>query len=142
MYIGTRGPEPQGRTLPLIVSSALRYIAPLSLLKYIPARSTVDFPARLPSLVNAGTAGGGTWSKRPSFSSNVRKNTVLLHTSGFTVSASNTWCVKSPPRAGLDGAPGCSDCRRDGSTQDTCGNVSLRTCSVRSCSDQWVMPFL
>src|SRR5580704_1396489 len=31
---------------------------------------------------DCGTVGGGTWSKKPSFSSYVRKNTVLLQTSG------------------------------------------------------------
>src|SRR5512139_1322017 len=34
-YIGTRGPRPQGRRLPLTVSSARRYFVPAVLLKYM-----------------------------------------------------------------------------------------------------------
>src|ERR1700760_904163 len=70
--IGTRAPNPYGplgySELPGKISSVI---------------GTVDRPC---SCVWGGV-GGTTWSKKPSFSSYIRKNAVLLHTSGFAVSA-------------------------------------------------------
>ena len=53
-----------------------------------------------------GATGGGTWSKKPSFSSYMWKSTVLDHTSGLDTSAPSTWLVSHSPRAGGD--DGCS----------------------------------
>src|SRR5690606_3385347 len=57
IYIGTLGPIPQGRSFPEMVSRLSMYFrglsvslrSSLSLSKYIPARSIVDLPARVPS---------------------------------------------------------------------------------------------
>ena len=56
--------------------------------------------------VPAGATGGGTWSKKPSFSSYMWKSTVFDHTSGLATSAPSTWLVSHSPRAGGD--DGCS----------------------------------
>ena len=56
--------------------------------------------------VPCGATGGGTWSKKPSFSSYMWKSTVLDHTSGLATSAASTWLVYHSPRAGGD--DGCS----------------------------------
>ncbi|MNT27681.1 hypothetical protein D3C72_1633200 [compost metagenome] len=57
-YIGTRGPSPHGRTLPLMVSSGCRYLRAGSE-KYSPSSGSVDLPASVPSRLYEGTAGGG-----------------------------------------------------------------------------------
>src|SRR3546814_1973356 len=57
-YMGTRGPRPHGRVVPLMVSSAFRYLRAGSE-KYSPSSATVDLPIRLPSASYDGTAGGG-----------------------------------------------------------------------------------
>src|SRR5690606_32471285 len=130
-YIGTRGPNPHGRVVPLMVSSSFRYRRPGSE-KYSPSSGTVDLPISLPSASYDGTAGGGRWSNSPSFSSTVMKYTVLLHTSGWAVSASSTREMESAPCEVLPPPLGCSDTAGQGSTQETCGRVLLRTSSVRS----------
>ena len=56
--------------------------------------------------VPAGAVGGGTWSKKPSFSSYMWKSTVLDHTSGLETSVVSIWLVNHSPSAG--GAGGCS----------------------------------
>src|SRR5262245_4381638 len=72
-HIGTRTPRPSGplsyTSLPPKISSLL---------------PTFDSPCSRDS----GGVGGTMWSKKPSFSSNMTKSAVLLHTSGFEVSAS------------------------------------------------------
>src|ERR1700693_5265241 len=102
----------------------------------MPFTSIVDLPARLPSRLYDGTAGGGTWSNKPSFSSKVRKKAVLLQVSGLDVRGCSTCSTKEPPCAALDGAPGCSDSNWLGKTQLTAGKVPLRTSLARSSRDQ------
>ena len=68
----------------------------------------VEAPSGLPAASLDGGAGGGTWSKKPSFSSNITNRAVRLQTSGLAVRASITWAVKAAPWAGLEG-PGCSE---------------------------------
>ncbi len=57
--MGTRGPRPQGRSVPLMVSSGMRYLF-VGSEKYSPSVVTVELPASVPSALNEGTAGGGT----------------------------------------------------------------------------------
>ena len=54
------------------------------------ARVTVEAPASAPRASREGGAGGGMWSKKPSFSSNISSSTVRLQTCGLAVSASST----------------------------------------------------
>jgi len=54
----------------------------------------------------AGAVGGGTWSKKPSFSSYMWNTAVLDHTSRFDMSVASSWLVNHSPSAGGDG--GCS----------------------------------
>src|ERR1700761_9323200 len=83
--IGTRGPSPYQPAGYVFTDSGRSYHSPVT--------GTVD-PAPLGSL--AGT-GATTWSKKPSFSSNVRMKTVLLHTSGSAVSTSRTFDTYQAP---------------------------------------------
>src|SRR5207302_1280116 len=71
--------------------------------------------------VPAGAVGGGTWSKKPPFSSNVTKTTVFAQTAGLLVRAFRTWATVASPHTG--GAGGCSESIRGASTHDTCGSA-------------------
>src|SRR5882762_8654644 len=73
--IGTRRPRPYGP------AGYSEFPAKISLVV-----STVDTPCAR----DCGGVGGTMWSKKPSFSSYIRKNAVLLQTSGLAVSASST----------------------------------------------------
>src|SRR5215831_5527485 len=73
--IGTRTPRPYGPLAYCVLPAKISFTS-----------GTVDNPCAR----EAGGVGGTTWSNRPSFSSYIRKKTVLLHTSGFAVSASRT----------------------------------------------------
>src|SRR3546814_14019644 len=67
IYMGTRGPIPHGRTFPEMVSRLSMYTRfvcvsarfSLSLWNYMPAKSIVDFTARVLSMLLDGTAGPG-----------------------------------------------------------------------------------
>src|SRR5262245_10872938 len=112
--IGTRGPGP--------------YTFP-SEWRSVPS-GTVLAPASAPVGSSDGGHGGGMWSKKPSFSSNMTSSTVVRHTSGSAMSASTTCCVYQAPWIGLDG-PGCSEYAAGATTHDTCGSAPART-SARS----------
>ncbi len=81
------------------------------------------------SLVPAGGTGGGTWSKRPSFSSKLRMKTVFRHTSGLSAIASSFFATKSAPAAGSES--GCSQPRVVGRIHETAGSRSLRASSSK-----------
>ncbi len=85
--MGTRKPMPTGPRMPLASAGSVFWV------RYSPG-------------VPAGGTGGGTWSKKPSFSSYMWNSTVLDQTSGFDVSAARTWLVSHSPSAG--GEDGCS----------------------------------
>jgi hypothetical protein len=89
-YSGTRGPSPYGRPR----SSAASYFSSpgAGWRWYSPSVLTEDAPAQPPS-TGEGGAGGGMWSKKPSFSSNISSRAVRLQTSGSAVSASSTRAV-------------------------------------------------
>ena len=61
--------------------------------------------------------GGGTWSKKPPFSSIDQMNTVRAHTFGSASSAPRYWWVRSSPAAG--GYGGCSDSAVGATIHDT-----------------------
>ncbi len=67
--IGTRGPRPKARPYNPAGSSAVDALGPRRASWYSPSSSTVDRPPDSPSGWRAGGAGGGTWSKKQSFSS-------------------------------------------------------------------------
>jgi hypothetical protein len=69
--------------------------------------SAVDLPSKLPSALRHGGAGGGTWSKKQSFSSKLMIKTVLLQTSGLAVSMSSSVWMYQAPCCGTD-MLGCS----------------------------------
>src|SRR5206468_8934832 len=70
--IGTRKPNPIGPRTPSAADGN---------------GSTVTYSPGVPG----GAVGGGTWSKKPPFSSYVMKSAVLAQTPGFEVSVDNTW---------------------------------------------------
>src|ERR1700721_2940550 len=85
--MGTLTPSPIGPAMPPAVDGR---------------GSTVRYSPGVPS----GAVGGGTWSKKPSFSSYMMNRTVLCHMSGFEVRMSRMcWLYHSPSCAG---AGGCS----------------------------------
>src|SRR6187402_2923860 len=64
--------------------------------------------------------GGSTWSKYPSFSSNVMISNVLFHRSGLLCSVWMTRLLKCAPCSGL--ALGCSDQLYGATTHETWGS--------------------
>src|SRR6202035_1987928 len=85
--VGTRNPSPMGWRNP-------------------PSSPTVGVAVTVSSAVPGGGVGGGTWSKKPPFSSYIRNSAVFDHTAGLDVRASSTSEVKYMPRAGEP--DGCS----------------------------------
>ena len=85
--IGTRKPKPTGPRRPMASAGRFGWL-----------KNSPEVPA--------GGTGGGTWSKKPSFSSYMWKSTVLDHTSGLDTSVPSTWLVNHWPSAGGD--DGCS----------------------------------
>src|SRR5215471_3923738 len=79
----------------------------------------------MPSVRARGGVGGTMWSKKPSFSSNMYKKTVLLQTSGFAVNASSIWETYQAPKFG--GQFPCSVYDSGATIQETCGNWLLST---------------
>jgi len=99
--VGTRNPSPIGPRMP--AASELSGLA----VTYSP-------------VVPAGAVGGGTWSKKPPFSSKVMKSAVLSQTAGLEVRMLSTCCERYSPYS--VGAGGCSLSTIDPSTHETCGS--------------------
>src|SRR5581483_11088054 len=74
--IGTRTPRPSGPSKPLSAGVGSPIFGGVAV-RYSPG-------------VPGGATGGGTWSKNPPCSSNIRNSAVLDHTAGFASSASST----------------------------------------------------
>src|SRR5919201_4889945 len=99
--IGTRKPRPIGPRIPSASGGSEEIV------RYSPG-------------VPGGGVGGGTWSKKPPFSSHVMKRTVFAHTSGLLIRIETTWLVAYSPYA--TGAGGCSVWTSGARTQETCGS--------------------
>src|SRR6266481_2301859 len=108
--IGTRTPSPYG---PGVKLDAGYPEEPVNNSLVVP---TVEKPCAR----DMGGVGGTTWSKKPSFSSYMRKNTVLLQTSGFAVSASSICETYHAPKFG--GQFPCSVYASGATIHDTCGS--------------------
>src|ERR1022692_3900655 len=109
--IGTRKPSPSGPATPLAVAGN---------------GLTVTYSPGVP----AGATGGGTWSKKPSFSSYMMNSTVFDQTSVLEVSVLSTWSMNHAPRSGGDG--GCSSYPSGGMIHDTLGSCPERTSAAKS----------
>src|SRR5262249_1974332 len=119
MSNGTRGPRPTGPATPW-------------------ARAGNGSTVRYSPGVPGGAVGGVTWSKKPPFSSYVRKSTVCAQRSARAVSADTTWLTTYSPRTGVL-CRGCSSCGVGAITHDTWGRLPAAA-SARKSVNTGVMP--
>src|SRR5437763_1937691 len=101
---GTRKPSPIGPRMPCAASGS-------------------GFAVTYSPGVPGGGTGGGTWSKKPPFSSQVTNSAVFAHSSGFPVTAVRTSSVVYSPQ--VTGAGGCSLCVIAPQIHETCGRLPL-----------------
>src|SRR5258708_91739 len=100
--VGTRKPKPMGPVIPPATVGS----GTAGAVMYSPG-------------VPGGAVTGGTWSKKPPFSSHVTKSAVFAHCAELTIKAVSIADNVASPK--IDGAGGWSESIRDVSNQETCG---------------------
>src|ERR1700739_2319336 len=85
-------------------------------------------------LALSGARSDGTWSKKPSFSSYISRNTVLDHTAGLATSAASRRAVMLSPALGE--CEGCSQYSAGAEIQDTCGRRLFCTSAAKACTSR------
>jgi hypothetical protein len=116
--MGTRGPSPTGPAMP-------------------PSPPDGGTAVRYSPGVPAGATGGGTWSKKPPLSSQVRNTAVFAQSSGLELIAERICATASSPQP--IGVGGCSVNRNGELIHDTAGSVPAAQ-SVRNSAGEVCEP--
>ena len=112
------------------LSDKAAFVAGHSLGEYTALAAAGRFPVSHSPSVPGGGVSGGTWSKKPPFSSCVTNRTVCAHTAGLDSKIRSTSTIATAP---MDtGNAGCSDSRNPGSTQETAGSRLFLTSEAKS----------